>query len=83
MSPSEILDPLYAAASKKMPGTLFTDYWKQENLQNFFDLSKDMLMQATQLVHPDPAKPLALRTDASKFSMGGSLDNLMEAVGSL
>ena len=74
MSPSEILDPLYRAATKKMPGTKFTEYWTQEGLQRYFELSKQMLMCATQIVHPDPSKPLALRTYASKLSMGASLE---------
>ena len=76
-SPAEVLDPLYQAASRKTPGVKFTDNWNKDGLQEHFDRAKRMLMLATQLSHPDPTKPLALRTDASKLSMGAALEQLV------
>ena len=73
-SPADVLSPLYHACTHKKPGQTFIDRWKQDGLQKNFDEAKEMLMRATQLVHPDPNKPLALRTDASKTSIGASLE---------
>ena len=72
--PATILHPLYQWATKKTPGRKFVDVWKEENLQHYFDLAKRMIMMATQLVHPDPACPLAMRTDSSNYAMGGCLE---------
>ena len=41
-------------------------------------LSKQMIMAATQLSHPDPAAPIALTTDASKFAIGGVLEQFVD-----
>ena len=65
VKPSEILKPLYAAATRKTPGLTFVKMWQQEGLQHYFDLSKKLLMQACSLTLPDPNLPLALVTDAS------------------
>ena len=78
LSPAEVLDPLYKIATTKAPGTKFTDMWAKEGLQKYFDLSKKMLMLACEIVHPDPSKPLALKTDASKFRMGASLEQFSD-----
>ena len=52
------------------------EIWKDEKLQKSFDQAKQMLLISTQLTHPDPSLPLALRTDASQSSIGGCLEQL-------
>ena len=39
VSPSDILQPLYHAATRKTPGIKFTDAWKKDNLQHYYSLS--------------------------------------------
>ena len=73
-SPASILQPLYHWATRKAPGKKFCDIWKEENLQKNFDLAKKMLLLACQVIHPDPNRPLALTTDASITSIGGTLE---------
>ena len=73
-SPADIMAPLYLVGTKKQPGKKFTDIWAENNLQEDFDRVKKMLMQACALSHPDPNKPLALTVDASKSSIGGSIE---------
>ena len=34
-------------------------------------------MLATQLAHPDPGCPLAMRTDSSNYAMGGCLEQFV------
>ena len=45
-----------------------------EDLQASFDAIKEALAEATLLHHPRPNAPLALTTDASKFAIGGVLE---------
>ena len=71
--PAEILQPLYEAATKKT-GTSFPKYWQENNMEEHFQNAKRLLMAACQLEHPDPNSPLALTTDASKYAMGGVLE---------
>ena len=47
-------------------------------LQRAFQEAKEMLRNAVELAHPDPNAPLALFTDASDHSIGGSLQMLAE-----
>ena len=37
-----------------------------------------MLMNACKLAHPNPAAPLALTVDASKFAIGGSIEQFVD-----
>lgn len=76
MSPAQVLNPLYQAATKKTPGTKFEEIWKKQNLQKDFDRAKQMLMLACELTLPDPNLPLALVADASASSIGASLEQL-------
>ena len=76
--PAEILQPLYQAATKKIPGKSFQKLWQENKLEGNFILVKRMLMQACQLVHPDPNTPLALTTDASKMAIGAVLEQFSE-----
>jgi len=46
-----------------------------------FERCKELLSTATLLAHPDPNAQLALFTDASGFSMGASLQQLVDNVG--
>ena len=78
-TPAEILQPLYTAATTPLPPkTTFVQYWKTNTLEKSFELSKKMLMKATQLTHPDPKAPIALTTDASKLAIGGVLEQFIE-----
>ena len=49
--------------------------WNEE-LQQSFDAIKEALATATLLHHPRPNAPLALTTDASKYAIGGVLEQL-------
>ena len=57
---------------KPKPKTLT---WNEE-LQKSFEAIKEALAAATLLHHPRPNAPLALTTDASKFAIGGVLEQL-------
>ena len=73
-----MLQPLYAAGTDKLPAkTKFKDVWEAAPaLKIAFKEAKQMLMEAVELHHPHPDYPLALFTDASDFSLGGSLQML-------
>ena len=77
-SAAEILQPLYAIGTEKLPPKLkFEEVWKDSPaLQKAFQDAKRMLINATELVHPNPNYPLALFTDASDHSVGGALTML-------
>ena len=79
LKPAEILQPLYNAATIKLPPKKkFTEYWVENGLEESFKRSKEMLMQATMLTHPDPACPLAITTDASEEAIGGVLEQFQD-----
>ena len=63
------LYPLY----NLLKGKPKTFDWTPE-CQASFDASKDALANATLLHHPIPGAQLALTTDASKFALGGTLE---------
>ena len=77
-SAAAILQPLYAVATDKLPSKVkFKEIWaKSAHLQQAFTEAKQMLINAVELNHPHPDWPLALFTDASDFSVGGSLQML-------
>ena len=52
--PARVLQPLYSAATRKIPGKSFEQIWKEENLDEHFERSKRMLKMACELNHPDP-----------------------------
>ena len=62
MTAAEILQPLYSAATKKLPPkTSFKTLWSQSpDLIQSFKNAKELLMAATRLTYPDPSKPLAI-----------------------
>ena len=74
LSPADILQPLYKAATQKTPKQKFTDTWKLEKLDEPYLMAKQMLAKACMLVHPDPAAILAVTTDSSATSIGGVLE---------
>ena len=63
-------------ASKKKHTAL---YWKEEHQQSF-DAAKNALADATLLIHPVAGVPLALTVDASLFTIGGALEQLVNGV---
>ena len=76
-SAAEIMQPLYSAATVKTPGIKFVDYWQKNNLDEHFNNTKNLIMSATKLIHPDPAAPIALTCDASKFGVGAVLETFI------
>ena len=64
--------PKRPKGEKKVPRPK-TLNWTEE-LQKSFDAIKEALAVATLLHHPRPNAPLALTTDASKFAIGGVLE---------
>ena len=77
LSPADVLQPLYRAATTKTPCKRFVDIWKQEGLQHYYNLAKRMLANACLLTHPDTSAPIALTTDASATSIGGCLEQFV------
>lgn len=78
VTPAEILQPLYNAATHKLkPGDKFTDWWRENNMEEHFVKAKLLLMNATQLVHPDHSAPLSITTDASDRAIGASLQQFV------
>ena len=77
-SAAAVLQPLYAVGTDKLPSKVkFKDIWENSgDLKKAFQEAKQMLMEAVELHHPHPDYPLALFTDASDFSLGGSLQML-------
>ena len=76
-NPAEWMKPLYSAATNKRPGQKFVDTWRELKLQENFDAVKAMIMNAAKLAHPDPSAPLALTVDASKFAVGGTIEQFV------
>ena len=74
-TPAQVLQPLYSAATAKTTRK-FKDVWVEDGLQTHFDKAKQLLAMACQLTHPNPALPLALTTDSSKYASGGVLKQL-------
>ena len=72
-SAAAVLQPLYAAATMKSTKK-FTDIWKEEDLDRHFKAAKQLLVNATELAHPDPRAKVVLTTDASLEAMGGVLE---------
>ena len=77
-SAAAVLQPLYAIGTDKIPSKSdFIKIWQQSpSLKIAFEEAKEMLMNAVELHHPNTNYPLALFTDASDFSVGGSLQML-------
>ena len=70
---AEILQPLYTAATKQLQRKSFVAHWQENDLDKAFGETKELLMKAVELVHPDTSAPIALTTDASKTAIGGVL----------
>ena len=77
-NPAEIMQVLFNLATCKIPNKLkITDIWQQnKKIHQAFVKSKQMLIDAVMLTHPDPQAKLALCTDSSDFAVGGSLEQL-------
>ena len=77
-SAAAVLQPLYAIGTDQLPkNAKFKEIWENSaNLQTAFAEAKRMLGEAVELVHPNSNFPLALFTDASDHSVGGSLQML-------
>ena len=75
LTPAAVLQPLYSAAPMKLPPKMkFTTYWDENNLEQHFKRAKELLLKATELVHPDPSAPISLTTDASDVAIGGVIE---------
>ena len=76
-SAAEVLQPLYAIGTDVIPKKKFKEIWENStNLQVAFREAKQMLGEAVELSHPNANFPLALFSDASDHSIGGSLQML-------
>ena len=76
-TPAEVLDALYKLATADLKKGSFTSIWgSNKNIQQAFSDAKLLLTKAATLTYPDPSAPLVLSTDASKWSLGASLDQL-------
>ena len=76
-SAAEILQPLYKAATQKLPPkTSFKSYWEQNKseLETSFQNAKKLLLNACRLTYPDPGLPLAITCDASQKAIGCVLE---------
>ena len=67
---STIVQPLISLTRKDVPFV-----WTAAT-QHAFDALKQAFMSAPVLVHPDPAKPFQVETDASDFALGAILSQL-------
>ena len=75
LSPAEVLDPLYKLATADIKKGTFKTVWdSSQNVQDAFIDAKSLLQMAVTLNYPDTNTPLALSTDATKDSLGASLD---------
>ena len=80
-TPAEILAPLYHLATSDIKPTSFKAVWNgNPKVQSAFREAKQLLRRAVTLNYPDPEAPIALSTDASKFALGASLDQLVDGV---
>ena len=78
-TPAEVLAPLYQVATADIRPTDFKKVWAgNPNLSTSFNEAKLLLRRAVVLNYPDPTVPIALSTDASKFALGASLDQLVD-----
>ena len=78
-SPASVLQPLYTAATVKLPpGQSFRTYWSDNKLVEHFTKAKELLANAAELAHPDPSAPLSLTTDASDRAVGGVLQQFVD-----
>ena len=70
-----MLDPLYKLATADIKKGTFKTVWdSSQNVQDAFIDAKSLLQMAVTLNYPDTNAPLALSTDATKDSLGASLD---------
>ena len=56
------------------------DFKWNESAESAFSESKQILANATLLVHPDPSAPLNITCDASDFAVGGVLQKYIDNV---
>ena len=79
-TPVEVLDPLYKLATCQIPKKVkFVDVWNNSKIvQQSFKDAKRLLQMAVTLNYPRPNAPLALTTDASKLSLGATLDQWVD-----
>lgn len=76
VTPADILQKLYTAATIKMPKQKFNSYWIENDLNQSFEDAKELLTKCVTLTFPDPKNPLALSCDASDKAIGGVLEEL-------
>ena len=79
---AEILQPLYQAATAQLrTKAQFKEIWSHsKNLRDAFDNAKKLLVNATNLAHPDPNAPLSLTCDASGRAVGSVLSQFVDGV---
>ena len=79
VTPAEILQPLYTAATIKLENkNKFPSYWKENKLSESFKDAKILLEKCVTLTFPNNANPLALSCDASDLAVGAVLEEFQE-----
>ena len=70
-----ILQPLYSAGTAKLEKVSFEDVWSASPaLKIAFKQAKQLLINAVELIHPNPNWATAICVDASDHSVGASLE---------
>ena len=77
-NPAEVMQVLFNLATCKLPPkTKLPEIWNQNSkIKNAFEKSKQMLVNAVMLTHPNPDAKLALCTDSSDYAIGGALEQV-------
>ena len=78
VTPAEILQPLYRAATLKMQKKHFESYWSENKLDQSFSNAKLLLKNCITLSYPNPNNPLALSCDASDLAVGAVLEEYQD-----
>ena len=79
LTPAEILQPLYTAATRKFQNkNQFPSYYSENNLTKSFSDAKKLLENCVTLTYPNNANLLALSCDASALAVGAVLEEYQD-----
>ena len=65
-------------ATRKVPRKSFHEVWVDKDMDTHYKASKNLLVNAVNLVHPDTSAHLGLSCDASKKAVEGILEQLVK-----
>ena len=80
LTPAEVLQGLYTAATLKMPKQQFDSYWVENKLSDTFRDAKQLLLNCCTLMFPNPSNPLAISCDASDKAVGAVLEEFQDGI---